>query len=293
MRPALRTRIEHMAEELAQTTGVAAVVLGGSHARGRARDDSDVDLGLLYREATPIDLTALRDLARRWNDSGEGAVTKPYEWGPWANGGAWLLTQGQRVDWIYRCIDQVEGVIRAAERGEYEFHWSQQPPFGFFSGTYLGEVSCCAPLQDRGQEVLRLKSRVATYPDALREALVADQLWNVQFGIAAFGRKFAERGDAWGTAACLARFIYQLALALFAWNRVYLVNEKTILEEIAEFRDAPREFGIRAQAILAQPGSTPDELRASVNALAELHQEVVSLCGELYAPRFNLPEGGS
>jgi hypothetical protein len=184
-------------------------------------------------------------------------------------------------------------VIEAAQRGEYQVHWSQQPPFGFFSGSYLGEVACAQGLRDPGGALPALKARVANYPEALRDALVADQLWNVQFGLAAFARKFASQGDAWGTAACLARFVYQLGLALFAWNRVYLVNDKTLLAEIDELREAPPEFGTRAQALLAAPGSTPLELTASLEAMSALHQEVLTLCSERYAPRFRLPAGGS
>ena len=40
--------------------GVVALVLGGSHARGTARPDSDLDLGLYYRQAAPPDLVAVR-----------------------------------------------------------------------------------------------------------------------------------------------------------------------------------------------------------------------------------------
>jgi predicted nucleotidyltransferase len=75
MKPALRAQIESMAGELAQVAGVAAVVLGGSHARGRARDDSDVDLGLLYREANPPDVAALQELTRRWGST-EASISR-------------------------------------------------------------------------------------------------------------------------------------------------------------------------------------------------------------------------
>lgn len=52
------TRIAH---RLQQVDGVVAVALGGSRARGTHRPDSDVDLGLYYRE--PLHTAALRRLA--------------------------------------------------------------------------------------------------------------------------------------------------------------------------------------------------------------------------------------
>ena len=41
---------------LAQTPGVIAVVLGGSYARGTARPDSDVDLGVYYEPSAPFQI---------------------------------------------------------------------------------------------------------------------------------------------------------------------------------------------------------------------------------------------
>ena len=121
-----------------------AVVLGGSYARGRAQPGSDIDLGLLYSEADPFPIDQIRQLAVAVNDEADPVVTGFQEWGPWVNGGAWLTIHGQRVDFIYRNLEQLERVIVQAEAGRYEVHYLQQPPFGFFSATYLGEIDVCA-----------------------------------------------------------------------------------------------------------------------------------------------------
>lgn len=71
------------------------------------------------------------------NDTGNPVVTGFYEWGPWVNGGAWLTIGGQRVDFIYRSIEHLDRVVSDAHAGRHELHYLQQPPFGFFSGTYL------------------------------------------------------------------------------------------------------------------------------------------------------------
>jgi len=107
--------------------------------------DSDIDLGLLYSEAAPFSIQSVRELAESVNDTSRPVVTSFYEWGRWVNGGAWLTIGGQRVDFIYRSLEQVEQVIAEAEAGRYELDYNQQPPFGFFSGTYLGEIAVCVP----------------------------------------------------------------------------------------------------------------------------------------------------
>ncbi|HEX4951752.1 MAG TPA: nucleotidyltransferase domain-containing protein [Blastocatellia bacterium] len=281
--------ISSLTERLSAINEMKAVVLGGSHARGRAKPESDIDLGLFYSEVTPFSIQQLRELAEAVNDIANPVVTDFYGWGPWVNGGAWLTIVGQRVDFIYRNLEHVESVIAEAEAGRYELDYAQQPPFGFFSATYLGELAICVPLFDPDARVAGLKQRVANYPEALLCAIVQDYLWQAEFNLAAFARKFAARGDAYGTAACLTRVVHQLVLVLFALNRQYLLNDKTALAEIAAFTIAPREFTPRVQQTLAHVGDAATELMAAVERIAQLFRETVALTEGLYQPRFILP----
>src|SRR5689334_3171005 len=187
--PEQRALVSSLAERLGLIPGVSAVVLGGSYARGRARPGSDIDLGLLYSEAAPFSIQSIRELAEAVNDTAGPVVAGFYEWGPWVNGGAWLTIGGQRVDFIYRSLEHLERVIAEAEAGGYELDYAQQPPFGFFSGTYLGEVSVCVPLFDPEARLDVLKRRVADYPEPLRRSVVQQYLWAAEFGLAAFARK--------------------------------------------------------------------------------------------------------
>jgi predicted nucleotidyltransferase len=237
--PEQRELVLSLTKRLEAIRGIRAVVLGGSHARGRAQAGSDIDLGILYSEAAPFSVQSVRDLAEVVNDTAGPVVTGFYEWGPWVNGGAWLTIGGHRVDFIYRSFEHLERVIAEAEAGRYELDYAQQPPFGFFSGTYLGEIAVCVPLFDPEARLDMLKQRVADYPEALRQAVVQDSLWAAEFGLGAFARKFATRADGYGTAACLTRAVNQLVLVLFALNRKYLLSDKTALAEIAEFERAP------------------------------------------------------
>ena len=283
-----RELIDTLVRELAAVEGVAAVVLGGSYARGCAHIGSDIDLGLLYCAQAPFAVDAIRELAQRVDDTAHPVVTDFYEWGPWVNGGAWLTVRGQRVDLLYRSLEHLERVIADAEVGRYEIHHSQQPPFGFFSATYLGELAVCVPLFDRSDRLDRLRSRAARYPDALRTAVVQDSLWQVEFALAT-ARKRAARTDVYGTAGCATRAAFHLVLALFALNRAYLLNDKTALAECAGFAQAPRRFGTRLQSILSRPGASDAELAETLTALGELLHETVALTEGLYSARYRLP----
>ncbi|HKQ78789.1 MAG TPA: nucleotidyltransferase domain-containing protein [Blastocatellia bacterium] len=287
--PEQRELVSSLAERLRSVSGISAVVLGGSHARGRAQPGSDIDLGLLYSEASPFSIQSVRELAQAVNDAADPVVTDFYGWGPWVNGGAWLTIGGQRVDFIYRSLEHLERTIAEAEAGRYELDYAQQPPFGFFSATYLGEVAVSVPLFDLEARLDALKRRVADYPEALRRAVVQDYLWQAEFGLAAFARKFAARADAYGTAACLTRALNQLVLVLFALNRRYPINDKTALAEIDEFERAPREFGLRAQRTLGRLGDSAAELVDAVENVAHLFRETAELADKLYQSRFTLP----
>ena len=240
-----RRLVSSLSQRLGAIPGMRAVVLGGSHARGRAQPGSDIDLGLLYSEEAPFSVQSVRELAADVNDTAEPVVTNFYEWGPWVNGGAWLTIGGKRADFIDRSIEHLERVIADSEAGRYELHYAQQPPFGFFSGTYLGEVAECIPLFDPEARLDSLKRRVLNYPEALRRAVVQDYLWAAEFGLAAFAPKFAARADPYGTAACLTCAVNQLVLVLFALNRKYPINDKTALTEVSEFERA-RESSLHA-----------------------------------------------
>jgi hypothetical protein len=285
-----RDLVFSLAKRLAAIPGVRAVALGGSHARGRARPDSDIDLVLLYSEAAPFSIQCVRELAEAVNDSPGPVVTDFYGWGPWVNGGAWLIVGGQRVDFLYRSVEHLERVIANAEAGRHELDYAQQPPFGYFSGTSLGEIAVCVPLFDPQGLVASLKGRVAHYPEAMRRALVQEYLWAAEFGLAAFARKFAARADTYGTAACLTRAVNQLVMVLFAWNRQYLLNEKTALAEVAEFARAPRDFGPRVQQTLGHLGVSAAELVAAVESITHLLRETIDVTDGLYQPRYALPK---
>jgi predicted nucleotidyltransferase len=76
--PEQRELVSSLAERLRSVCGIKAVVLGGSHARGRARAESDIDLGLLYSASDPFSIRSVRELAESVNDTAEPVVTDFY-----------------------------------------------------------------------------------------------------------------------------------------------------------------------------------------------------------------------
>src|SRR5687767_7884705 len=127
--PALLARL---VAALAPVPGVRAIALGGSRARGTAMADSDYDIGLYYNAAKPIDTAALGGAARRLDDRGAAAeVTAIGGWGPWIDGGGWLLVGGVHVDLLYRNLDRVGAEIEDAHAGKVERFYQPGHPHAF------------------------------------------------------------------------------------------------------------------------------------------------------------------
>jgi predicted nucleotidyltransferase len=272
--------VEQLAERLGEVPGVAAVVLGGSRARGEEDEESDIDLGLYYFADRPIDLDGLATLARELDDRHAGdLVTAPGEWGPWVNGGAWLTIAGHRVDWIYREIGRVASVIEDCRAGRVTCDYYLGHPHGFHNHIYVGEVHHCQPLFDPSHAIAALKTLTATYPPLMRETIIATYLYDARF-MAGLARKPALRGDVFHVAGCLFRVAAALVQVLFALNERYFVNEKGALEATRTFPLAPPRFAATIESVLGRPGTAPAQLVASLERLQRLTAEVSALCSQ-------------
>ncbi len=284
---AKRPVVRDLVRRLAGTSGVLAVVLGGSYASGHAGPVSDVDLALLYAEADPPDLASIRTVALAVSEDGAPTVTDLYDWGPWVNGGAWIHTPAGKVDLLYRNVDQVRRTIAKARRGIVERDYDQQPAFGFSSVIYLAEAAASVALHDPTGVVAALAAAVAEYPPALQAAVVEGSLASAEFTLAN-APAFARRGDVLGTVGCLGRAAAALVQALFATNRSYFPGDKAAHALLPSLARAPEGFLTSVSDILACPGSSPAHLAGTVRAMRRLWGRVVELADPPYAPRFGI-----
>ncbi len=282
--------VQRLTTALSSVPGVAAVALGGSYARGHATPDSDIDLALYYTDAAPPDPARLTQLISTLHpevspDAAAPAFTAIGEWGPWVNGGAWLRFGGQRVDVLYRSLDQVRRVLTDCADGRWELHWAQQPPFGYFSPAFIEELSIGVPLYDRTRGFTHLRSIARVYPGALRQRIVQEFLWSAEFNLAAFAPKFVRDRNVFGLAGCTSRIAFQLVQVLFALNMRWPVPDRVALAVMCTMPQVPKDFPARLTNVLSNLGATPVE---QTKALAQLHAlwlEVRLLAGVLYESR--------
>lgn len=272
-----QTFLEDATARLSRIPGVSAVVLGGSHARGTAGQDSDIDIAIYYHAVSPPDIDAIRQVAAELSGNPEQQITAIYEWGRWVNGGGWLSTPVGKVDILYREIDKVRRTIDDAHLGKYDQDYLQQPAFGFYSIAYLEETRCCVPLSDPENIIDELKTLVERYPDALRAAVIREHLWLAEFTLQ-WAKGFVARNDIYGSAGCFSRIGASLIQVLYAINDRYFLSDKAVILDVPTFAKQPIRFMARLNDVLGYPGQTQHALQESLNRLTALWQDVKLMC---------------
>lgn len=268
--------LETLVAALAPVRGVAAIALGGSRARGTATASSDYDIGLYYRGEQPIDVAALGRVATVLDDRGAGASVTPLGgWGPWIDGGGWLVVQGLHVDLLYRNLDRVAAAIDDAHAGKVEAYYQPGHPHAFLPAIYMGEAASARILHDPRGDLAHLQARTMPYPDPLARALRTRFEWEATFALEN-ARKSLDRADVSYLAGCVFRSVACLCQPLFALNGVYLLNEKGAVAAVDGFLRRPDDFASRVAGLYADLGrgahaQALDQLEALIGETRRLH----------------------
>lgn len=267
--------LSHLVEALGAVPGVRALALGGSRARGTATAASDYDIGLYYEAAQPIDVAALGRVAAALDDRGaDGLVTPLGGWGPWIDGGGWLVIGGVHVDLLYRDLGRVAAAIDDAHAGKVERYYQPGHPHAFLPMIYMGEAALARVLRDPDGALAALRRRCHSYPPALAKALREKFEWEAAFALAN-ARKSLDRGDVSYLAGCTFRAVACLCQVLFARNGAWLLNEKGAVAAVDGLARRPRDFSARVAAVYADLGV--GKPAAGLRQLGELVDEVAAL----------------
>src|SRR5208337_801035 len=269
--------IGQVAGRVAKIGGVAAIVLGGSRARGTADERSDIDLGIYYDGANPFSTASLGAAARELDDRhADGLVTSFGQWGAAVNGGGWLEIRGHRVDFLYREIGAVREAIEDCIAGRPRSVYQLGHPLGFHMQIYAGEVHVCRPLFTASGTIAELKSMVREYPEKFRTSAATKHLFDAEFEISICAKP-VERVDVMYVAGCLFRAAGFMTFVLYALNRRFFLNEKGASAESRQFAIKPPRFHATVASVLGNVGTTAAELAASVASFQRLAAELRQL----------------
>jgi len=269
--------ISWIVNTLQQVPGVKAIVLGGSRARGTHTPDSDVDIGLYYDPAVPLDLPALQQAARQLDDAArENLVTETGGWGPWINGGGWLTVQSRPVDLLYRDLNKVAQVMEQCLAGQVTIDYQPGHPHGFINAIYFSEIALCQILWDPSDSITALKKMTLSYPPLLQKAMIGKFFWEASFALEQC-KKGMLKQDAVYMAGCGFRALSCLNLVLFAINECYWMNEKGAAAIAGTLDKAPGQYKSRANRIASFINEERQSSEQACRMLQELIQETETL----------------
>ncbi len=255
-------------------SGIDAIVLGGSRATGTSNKDSDIDIGIYYDEEL-FDLSTFRQKTVILDDEHRtNLITNPGDWGPWINGGGWLIVDGIAVDILFRNSRKVIQVIDDCINGKITIDYQCGHPFGFVSSIYMGEVAYCKILSNNNNIISDQKERVVKLPGNYRKAVIEKFLWECDFSLQC-GKKAITKEDVIYAGGSLFRSVVSLLQVLFAINGMYMLNEKGSLNRLASQTGVyiPKNFLDDAEAALT--GLSKHTMQGCFERIQNQYHEIV------------------
>ena len=262
--------IDQINKELSGVKGIVGVVLGGSRARGTNHATSDIDIGIYYDEAAGFDVSEVGKIATKLDDEHRGnIITSLGEWGPWVNGGGWLIVQGYHVDFLFRDVKRVSQVMDDCLMGKVSPNYQTGHPHAYINVMYLGEISICKVLSDPTNQIAELKARTMPYPKPLKDAVIGYFMFESSFSLM-FAEKNLDKDDISYVAGHAFRSISCLNQVIFALNGEYCINEKKAVRMIEGFNTKPNDYKKKIDQIINLISSNQDSTKEGIEILQEL-----------------------
>ena len=261
---------QRLLEMLAAIDQVAAIALGGSRAGGVHDDASDYDLYVLTTGR--IDASVRERMVRIVADDTDYEIAIPW----WGDEDA-LLIEGVRYElayfdagWFFNAIDAVINQHQASQG---------------YTTSFVNTLAKMQPLYDPDGLIADWKQRIAVYPLALTEAIIATN-YPVSCTIQASYRNQIARAielrDAVAVNHRVAAFLACVFDITFAVLRMWPPGEKRQLEYLQRHADdVPAGFVDHITAILHN--TAPDRIGALLEAVERVVADVTAMVAAEYA----------
>lgn len=272
----IKSILDKIVPVLSTISGVRAIVLGGSRARGTHSPASDIDIEIYY-DNLEFDINGLNKATQAVDDEHrENLIAPPGGWGNWSNGGGWLTIDGCPIDFILRDITRVERVIGEGQSGIVTSHYQTGHPHAYINIMYMGELAVCKVLWEKGSKISAMKRKAEQYPTEMQKELIHLFSFEAEFSLW-LAENSIDKEDIYYLTAHVVRSVSALNQVLFALNKEYCLNEKKAVKMIDKFGIHPVGYKSKIDDIFTAVGTDSKNACVQLRTLVDEVKEFLAV----------------
>lgn len=154
--------------------GRYAISLAGSHAKGMADINSDLDIFVYTEDVQPYSIR--KAVIEKIADSTDGIfISEAIDRDPWG-GCIDFKYKGRDVETTVHNLNYTQNTITDCLQGNIKIHPSFWTLNGYYNYICLAEIDFIKALQDPYNIISGFKQMIATYPPKLKKAII-DEFW--------------------------------------------------------------------------------------------------------------------
>jgi predicted nucleotidyltransferase len=257
---------QEIADEFSKLPDVQAVVLGGSHATGKADETSDLDLYIYTSKDIPLETRAAIIQPR----ASYAELDNRF----WETEDNWLEHDGGKVEIIYRGQWIVEHLKNLLENHQVQLGYSTSIWHSVLTSVILFE-------RDNWFTDLQNKVRVP-YSNELAKAIIAKNFPLLKGSLVAHPKelyKAVARDDVVTVHHRIEDLLKSYFDVLFALNHEFHPGEKRLLAYAEKLEHQPHNMSADIREVLLE--RNPEKLKATVESLVDRLEDLMKARGAL------------
>ena len=233
------TTLTEMLKNMAN--GRCAIALAGSHAKGLADSDSDIDFYMLIDKPKNF-LSRLFTLYKTADSISSISMSRGFDEAPYG-GVIDFIYKGIQIEVTVRTFSRMEQRVNECLKGKFEIFPEIWTSNGYYTFVYLSELNFIKPIWDPYSILANYKTKLAKYPNRLRKAIIGTFWRRANTWLGNFHYDSAiKRGDYLFTAPIVMHTVLDMAQIIFALNRVYYQGDKKLLQTLSALSYCPAQL---------------------------------------------------
>lgn len=277
--------ISDVTEFLKEIKGIEAISLGGSLCKNYEDGRSDIDLNILFYGGKPINIAILKKKICAFGDYTNPLVMDFGQLGPLISGSSWFVYKGINIEIFYWDINSINSIIDRCKSGSInmnDLNIERILPYGFYSYYYLGIINNMMPLYDPIGVCRILKKKVKRYPTKLKKRIINLFLFDAYESLR-HAEKASKRKNLHIVFGSIIRIMSDLLKVLYAFNEIYMIDEKHYEADLFLFKKLPTNF-VKRYRLITSVMSGDSKLACAI--VKTLIKDVTVLCKDDFVPQY-------